>query len=100
MRHWTRRFTLEYSKVCPALNASNTEINKDFLHENIRGILLAETSGLTTSEFASVLATNGTTGAEGESIGNSWKFSHLLLVFCAQWSDAALGSERCQGQEI
>ena len=78
MRHWTRRFTLEYSKVCPVLNASSAEINKDFLHENIRGILLAETSGLTTSEFASVLATNGTTGAEGESIGNSWKFSHLL----------------------
>ena len=34
-----------HSKVCQALNASNTEINKDFLHENILGILLAETSG-------------------------------------------------------
>ena len=45
-----------------------------FCHENIRGILLAETSGLTSSEFASVLATSGTTGAEGETIGNSWKF--------------------------
>ena len=65
-----------------ALNASNAEINKDFLHENIRGILLAETSGLTSSEFASVLATSGTTGAEGESIGNSWKFSHLVEAFC------------------
>ena len=65
MRHWTRRFTLHYSKVGRALNPSNAEINKDFLHENIRGILLAETSGLTSSEFASVLATSGTTGAEG-----------------------------------
>ena len=46
MRHWTRRFTLQYSEVGQALNASNAEINKDFLHENIRGILLAETSGL------------------------------------------------------
>ena len=53
--------------------ASNSEISTDLLHENIRGILLAETSGLTSSEFASVLATSGTTGAEGESIGNSWK---------------------------
>ena len=34
--------------------ASNSEISTDLLHENIRGILLAETSGLTSSEFASV----------------------------------------------
>ena len=92
MRHWTRRFTLEYSKVGQALNASNAELNKDFLLENIRGILLAETSGLTSSEFASVLATSGTTGAEGESIGNSWKFSHLVEAFCTQWCDAALAA--------
>ena len=45
---------------------------------------LAETSGLTSSEFASVLATSGTTGAEGESIGNSWKFSHLVEALSAQ----------------
>ena len=90
MRHWTRRFTLQYSKVGQALDASNAQINKDFLHGNIRGILLAETSGLTSSEFASVLATSGTTGAEGESIGNSWKFSHLVEAFCTQWGDAAL----------
>ena len=51
---------------------------------------LAETSGLTSSEFASVLATSGTTGAEGESIGNSVKFSHLVEAFCTQWCDAAL----------
>ena len=61
MRHWTRRFTLQYSKVGQALNASNVEISKDVLHENIRGILLAETSGLTSSEFASVLATSDET---------------------------------------
>ena len=40
MRHWTRRITLQYSKVGQALNASNAEINRNFLHENIRGILL------------------------------------------------------------
>ena len=78
MRRWTRRFTPQYSKVGQALNASNAEISHDLLHENIRGILLAETSGLTSSEFASVLHTCGTTGAEGESFGNSWKISHLV----------------------
>ena len=61
MRRWTRRFTLQYLKVGQALNASNADINKDFLHENIRGVLLAETPGLTSSEFASVLATKALT---------------------------------------
>ena len=28
MRHWTRRSTLQYSKVGQALNASDAEINK------------------------------------------------------------------------
>ena len=92
MRHWTRRFTLQYKKVGQALKASNSEISKDFLRENIRGILLAENSGLTSSEFASVLATSGTTGAEGESIGNIRKFAHLVEAFSAQWSDAALAA--------
>ena len=54
--------------------------------------MLAETSGLTSSEFASVLATSGTTGAEGEIIGNSWKFSHLVEAFCTQRGDAALAA--------
>ena len=57
LRRQTRRLTLQYSKVGQALNASNSKISKDFLHKNIRGILQAETSGLTSSEFASVLAT-------------------------------------------
>ena len=39
--------------------------------------MLGETLGLTSSEFASVLATSGTTSAEGESMGSSWKFAHL-----------------------
>ena len=99
MRHWTRRFTLQYSKVGQALNASNAEINKDFLHENIRGILLAETSGLTSNEFASVLATSGTTSAEGENIGNSWKFSHLVEAFCTQWGDAALAARDAKARK-
>ena len=42
MRHWTRRFTLQYSKVGQALNASNAEINKDSLHDRIRGLLLVK----------------------------------------------------------
>ena len=92
MRDWTRRFTLQYSKVGQTLNVSNSEISKDFLHENIRGILLAETSGLASSEFASVLATSGTTGAEGESIGNGWKFAHLAEAFSTQWGDDALAA--------
>ena len=65
--------------------ASNSEISTDLLHENIRGILLAETSGWTSSEFASVLATSGTTGAEGESIGDNWKISHIVEAFSTQW---------------
>ena len=43
-------------------------------------LLAAETSGLASSEFASVLATSGTTGTEGESSGNSWKLRHLVWV--------------------
>ena len=82
MRHWICRFTLQYSKVGQALNTSNAEINKNLLHENC----------LTSSEFASVLATSGTTGAEGECIGISWKFSHLVEAFCTQWGDAALAA--------
>ena len=66
---------------------------------NIHGILLAETSGLTSSEFASVLATSGTTGAEGESIGNSWKFSHLVEAFCTQWCDAALAARDAKARK-
>ena len=48
-----------------------------FCTKTFEVFLLAETSGLTSSEFASVLAMSGTAGAEGESIGNSWKFSQL-----------------------
>ena len=99
MRHWTRRFTLQYSKVGQALNASNSEVSKDFLHENFRGILFAETSGLTSSEFASVLATSGTTRAEGESIGNSWTFSHLVEAFSTQWCDAALAARDAKARK-
>ena len=39
-----------------------------------------------------MLATSGTTGAEVESIGNSWEFSHLVEAFSAQWRDAALAA--------
>ena len=69
------------------------------MHENFRGILLAETSGLTSSEFASVLATSGTTSAEGESIGNSWKFSHLVEAFGTQWCDAALAARHAKARK-
>ena len=61
--------------------------------------MLAETSGRTSSEFASVLATSGTTGAEGENIGNSWKFSHLVEAFCTQWSGAALAARDAKARK-
>ena len=93
MRHGTRRFTRQYSKVGQALNTSNSEISKDILHENIRGILLAETSGLTPSEFASV-PMSGTTGAEGESIiFTSCRSLQYTVVSCCA------GSERCQARK-
>ena len=98
-RHWTRRFTLQYSKFGQALNASTSEISKDVLHEHIRGILLAETSGLTSTVFASVLATSGTTSAEGESIDNSWKFSHLVEASSTQWGDAALAARDAKARK-
>ena len=75
-----------------ALNASNSEISKDFLHENIRSILLAETSGL-------CWPTSGTTGAEGESITNSWKFAHLVETFSTQWSDASLAARDAEAKK-
>ena len=72
--------------------ASNSEISTDLLHENIRGFCWLKRQDLTSNEFASVLATSGTTGAEGESVGNSWKFSHLADAFSTQWCDAALAA--------
>ena len=90
--HWTRRFTLQYSKVGQTLNASNAEINEDFLNENIRGILLAEMSGLTSSEFASALATSGTTGAEVKALATVGSFSHLVEAFSTHAGNAALAA--------
>ena len=45
------------------------------------------------------MATSGTTGAEGESIGNSWKFSHLVKAFCTQWGDAALAARDAKARK-
>ena len=47
---------------------------------------------MTSSEFASLLATSGTSSAAGEFIGNSRKFAHLVEAFRTQWSDAALAA--------
>ena len=83
MKKWTTRFNLSLRKVGTALHAACEDIPADgFLHPMIQGILLAETSGLTPSESASVL---GTTGAAGEKIGNSWLISDLAEAFCDQW---------------
>ena len=91
MKKWTTRFALSLKKVGAALHAACSEIPATgFLHPMIQGILLAETSGLTPSEFASVLGTSGETGAEGEKIGNSWLVSDLAPAFCDQWSDDAI----------
>ena len=46
-----------------------------------------------------MLATSGTTGAEGESIGNSWKFFHLVEAFCTQWCDAALAARGAKARK-
>ena len=46
-----------------------------------------------------LLATSGTTSAEGESIGNSWKFSHIVEAFCTQWSDAALAARDAKARK-
>ena len=58
-----------------------------------------ETLGLTSTEFASVLATSGTTGAEGESVGNSRKFVHLAEAFSTQWCDAALAARDAEARK-
>ena len=90
MKKWTTRFTLSLRKVGTALHAACKEIPSDgFLHSMIQGILLAETSGVTPSEFVSVFGTSGATGAEGEKIGNSWLISDLTEAFCDQWPDDA-----------
>ena len=47
----------------------------------VQGILLAETSGLNPSGFVAVLATSGQTNAEGEDIGNSWRYDDLREAF-------------------
>ena len=58
----------------------------------IQGILLAETSGLTPSEFASVLGTSGKTGDKGEKIGDSWLVEDLMTALCDQSSDDAIAA--------
>ena len=62
--------------------------------------MLVDTSGLTSCEIASVSATSGTTGAEGESIGNSWKFAHVADAFSAQWGDAALAARDSKARTL
>ena len=70
------------------------------MHETIRGILLAETSGLTSSEFASVVATSGTTSAESESLGNNWNLSHLVDAFSTQWGVAARDAKAMKTEAV
>ena len=96
MRYWTRRFTLRFLEFGHAWNTSDNEINRDVLHANIRGILLAGTSGWTSIEFVSLLATSGTTGAEGESSGNSCELSHFVDAVSTLCGDAALAARDAQ----
>ena len=70
-----------------------------FLQQNIRGILLGGTSGLTSSEFASVLATSGTTGAGGESSGNSWKNRSCCRGLQYTVGDAALPARDAEARK-
>ena len=91
MKKWTTRWQLALRKVGAALNAACPDIPADkVLHPMIQCILLAETSGLSPSEFASVLGTSGKTGKEGSSIGNSWDVHDLATAFAEQWSDDAI----------
>ena len=46
-----------------------------------------------------MLATSGTTGAEGESIGDNWKTSHLVEAFSTQWRDAALAARDAKARK-
>ena len=39
-----------------------------------------------------MLATSGAASAEGESIGNSWKFAHLAEANSTQWCDVAVAA--------
>ena len=93
-RHRTCRVALQYLKVGQALNTSTSEISKDLLHESVRGILLAETPGLTSSNFAAV-----TTGAQVESNGTSLQFSDFVDAFNTQWRDAALAARDAKGRK-
>ena len=62
--------------------------------------MLADTSGLTSSEFASVLATLGTTGAEGDGIGDSWTYRDLAEAFNTQCGGAALSDSKARKQKL
>ena len=54
---------------------------------------------MTSSKFASVADTSGTTGAEGEINGNSWNCSHLVEAVSTQWSDAALAARHAKARK-
>ena len=59
------------------------------MHENIRGEWFC----------ICVLATSGTTGAEGERISSTWKFAHLAEAFSTQWCDAALAARDAKARK-
>ena len=46
-----------------------------------------------------MLATSGTTGCEGESIGNRWKFAHLVEALSTQWCDPALATKNAKARK-
>ena len=54
---------------------------------------------MTSSESASVLATSGTTSAEGDSIHNRKKLSHLVDAISTQWSDDALVARDAEARD-
>ena len=99
MKHWASRFALAHLEVREVLNAANIKSTETLLRETFWCILLAETSVLTSSEFASMLATSDTTRAEGESSGNNWKFNDLVETCKTQWSDLALASRAKAGKQ-
>ena len=101
MRHWTRRIHFAILESWPSTERVKCRKQQGFsARKHSSFFRLADTSGTTSSEFASVLATSGTTGAEGESIGNSWKFSHVVEAFSTLWCDAALAARDAKARKV
>ena len=79
MQAFTSRFQLFYKKTGAALNAAQSDIDKDnFLHPILLGVLLMDSVNLDPSEQTAVLGTSGKTAEKGERVGNSYHIGDLI----------------------